>query len=60
MSLRSKDGLISKTSKFSVLKPKIYNPFPFVPSYGGSSLPTTPPPNPPQSFSSAFSNAFNK
>jgi hypothetical protein len=66
MSLKSKNGLITKISKFSRPNPKKYDPFPINInsfSYGGSSgSPTpTPPPPPPSvgAFSNAFSNAFN-
>ena len=65
MSLKSKNGLITKISQFSRPNPKRYDPFSINInsfSYGGSSgSPTPPPPLPPSAgaFSNAFSNAFN-
>jgi hypothetical protein len=64
MSLKSKNGLITKISQFSRPNPKKYDPFPINInsfSYGGS--PSSPTPTPPLpsagAFSNAFSNAFN-
>lgn len=62
MSLKSKNGLSNKISRFSVSNPKKYPPFLFtntnVFSSGGSS--STPSPSPSAgAFSNAFSNAFN-
>ena len=63
MSLKSKNGLITKISQFSRPNPKKYDPFPIninSPSRGGSSNSPTPSPSPSAgAFSNAFSNAFN-
>jgi len=65
MSLKNKNGLITKISQFSRPNPKRYSPFSInINSFlhGGPSNPPTPTPPPPPSagaFSNAFSNAFN-
>lgn len=65
MSLKSKKGLITKTSIFSIPNPRKYDPFPIGTFSSTTQYPPVPspiPPTPPVSigaFSNAFSNAFN-
>ena len=65
MSLRSKNGLINKTSLFSTPNPKKYDPYPIGTFSSTIQYPPVPfpvPPTPPApvgAFSNAFSNAFN-
>jgi hypothetical protein len=65
MGLRSKKGLITKTSIFSTPNPRKYDPFPIGTFSSTTQSPPVPPPIPPTpptptgAFSNAFSNAFN-